>query len=1661
MEAVGGGAGEGNRRVSPPSPAPPSLSLFFCKKSHQDQNQNWCEGNRRIFCVQAAKQPSCNNNTIQEEKEPFSKKECLRAPFNKAYRLRDVPSRNFAWADEVEGGSFEDCLSASDIDSLLRPVIPAPRWLSAMELYLVRTGRSSAVDLSERIVVACSAAQSVIAPLHVRHHWVLAIFSSGRDGLRASVVDSAPSSITERDIRHLMWRLRVDDVSIRCWGKQPRDSNECGVHTVVNAWREFFGAQPHAMHDEVSLSHLRPVLARLATDVTALRHEARVIARDPRRLEVGVCGAGPGGGASFDPPPSSIAATSEAANEYKLTYLLVATQLLDRVAGRAHLPLRRLRTLFDLEARLFPEARPIHGVERDLGDTVSRLVTRTQFWPGLPVVSFRPGRDAAPILPDAACILIDELPHIDADRGSLRRPILACGLLGETEDVWTICDGAPGDAPGFACVYAVGARGEDDMAALSGSEGSEVEDGATSSEEDRDEPGGPATAALSVPLLTAPVDRATARSLGMSQQAARDIMIEGERRKRERALRRQKRQEEEFDQALVDVAQPVSASRRGSDAGGHRMKRAEVNRALETLRLGDVVRVHWARQGKRDQLAGVWYGRVTDIRGTRVSMRFGKEECPFCLAPRELEDVDRTLPEPETVYFAISPGEPPLSAPCACEPIDLDDERPFDFVGDVAVPGDPDISVAMRSIDAQCVANGRLVDSSQLRGHIGRSWYVFSGRPESVHPLVWRQLAESTRASHRRWLLIIRGMAADLRERPLAQAVVETILRLAAARRWRWSTVASALSACASALANLTLYTSEGQNVNLRADPYYVQAMKRAQHLARVNTAPGNHSTALSPEQLSHLTGSQGIKAARPRLLLLMTWHFAARVGDMREVRPCDIEVRGSEMRSDGFVPVRVRFNFGKGAAFWGPYTIHSLVPPGVAKEIVAIMQSEPADKAIFTLHDQAALSSAVASELRHPSDAPRLNLRSIRRGALLALAAKGATDDELQLLSGHKRRDTLMRYLGWAAESASAKAAALARHARSEGQGDGDRRGAEDDDSESQEDDPVGAGVLTLPQKLRPPKMGPYSGYTGLKGRRVSPPPSFFPLKVPSREACGVRGDDEAAAAYPLHIKDTTRVDWKAVSELARGGPLESHIRNAEAWCTTATFYGGPVTDDPLDVPRASFNDEQLRALLAANKIVAYNGPVHGYVMAFTVAQHTKKRLRVIAEPDLNRRCDKEQAYQVHYPSRLERRARAVGARFSAELDFSAYFDQFDLSPAVQGYFVLRSKTPVDGHHLFALTRMPMGASFAPSVAQAVTSTLVFPLLSMEEVKVDTMIDNIRIVATTKNAFVKAMRTLLGRVRRANITLNDAHQYAVSDDELARKFAVTDEPRVFLGEKYLGETVCNSDNAVEKLEAAYARYLEGGPAYTKRHFASFIGLALFMAHTINVPLTELHTLLRAYGRVIADEGGWDTACVIDSEAVHVSVERLTDRLLQNAPVPLPRLHRPEQNLDAYDAAIEVDASCTAWGACVRFARTGEVWQLQQRWTTPVSHSAHAEPRAAQLALRWTRGHAGYENARIALITDHVAIATGQRRWYSNNGGFSTSFHLNEVFRELYDHGGGEVFHVEGVRNEADQLSRDPYASTTLRATRAKVSFKELGSLRHPYLSLRRFSWQV
>ena len=1597
------------------------------------------------------------------------------------------------------GAGFEGCLSATDIDAVVAPFLPAERRLAADILFRVRTERIAASSVEEDVKKRLKRVKEVCAPLHVRYHWALAVFSKRGEGIHVQVLDSAPSMATRDDIRRVLGRLHVTTVEFVPCARQPRGSEECGIHVIINTWRSYLGLPP-TESQQMDFNHLRGPIGKLAK--TCVAEDAWYLAKHLKEGGPGASGTPPREKESAqhhqyrkqtytnDPYASCRASiglaggggddaeiiTEYGVNRRNYCYIHAATQMVNALDPRYKLPrtIGELRAVRDrvndfIDATFPGRERFAEGKPFCAGDLAVYLAdSRFQFMSA----SEGAGRvGTGPTLVSGGVRALFEVPRTHYVVGMMvfrgattdgyaydGHNVFLRGVPVRASDVvvaWGLLPFTTASSP-----IAVSAQPVERARHVLMLKRVPVAPEQVASPMKTPLPivtlkrpsiaVAPATTPLlELAALSAPggarVKVRLRRASDGPEVEATGVLRHG--------LRNVRHQTVGFDVPLgaekciirfgpptpgepvliaaeqIERSHPViplvwnevpprakkPTTAQPLDQRPAMVKRTVLVQLLRGMRIGDTVLVHWTRRG----VAGKWLGRITEL-GARTTVTFEAQRCPECQEWRRMEATEVDLPAPKTTIFSFEGCAYPTAFNCGCSAIDLSREDEEDD-GEERIPVmDPD-RATMRNIAHS--------DVTTVRGDVGRCWAIATGKPGHVHALVWRQLSAGTRKQHTNWLGMIKMMPHDLAKAPLGSAVVEVVLRMANQRGWKWSTVASALSAAASALAGLPIYTMEVAGIDLKKCPQFAAAMRRAQHLARVDTAVGDISTPMELATFDLLTGrtrsDQGIRVPNVRLLLQMCWHFAARVGDMRQVCPADIAFK--ENRGE-LVNTSVTFRFGKGAAWWGPYTIHARLPAEVAKNLRATIgeAGRIGDEPLFRLSDQASLSTTVGRLA--------LNLRSIRRGAIMHAASCGVSDEDLQQLSGHKRRDTLMRYLGWGRSSASAQQAATNRAEK------------------QQQMAPRGAGVVEV---VQPPKMGLYSGRVGKQGRRVAAAPNFFPKTAPTRASLGLPSDVDTSA-WPLHIKSVGSVNWKAIQNMAAGTVLQDEVQKAGEWCNGTTGYGPsfPVVTERIALAR--FTEDQVRELLTAGKITPYCGPILGAVNAFLVPEPSKKRLRPIFEPWMNRTLDRVKLCDLQYPSRYERRAKARGARYIADFDFAAYFDQFKLAEESRPWFVLRSPVPVNGHRLFALTRMPMGACFAPGVAQVVTWLLVHPIITGKlRVNVDTMIDNVRICSDSPGDFIRAIRMFLERVKMAGITLNNASEWDTTDETILRNCSVTEATtsRLFLGEKYEGGKISNSDGNVEKLQQAMKRYDEvtagEGTKYTIRHFASLIGLMLFMAHTLDVALAGLFPLLRAYGYIVGHTTGWDAPFTTLSRTIDMQVRSFAQTLLHNEALPLPVVDPPSCRNDDYDAIVIVDASASGWGAYVTFPATGTTWVLRQRWTTTMTRSAHAEPKAALRALFWARQQ--HPGANVALVTDHIAIATGQRRWSSRYGGFSTSYHLNELYKELYARGTSQVFFVQGENNMADGPSRDPSAQLSLTATRVAVTIPSLTVFAHPY----------
>jgi len=268
-------------------------------------------------------------------------------------------------------------------------------------------------------------------------------------------------------------------------------------------------------------------------------------------------------------------------------------------------------------------------------------------------------------------------------------------------------------------------------------------------------------------------------------------------------------------------------------------------------------------------------------------------------------------------------------------------------------------------------------------------------------PMVLRGMAKLTLQAHHRavrWLISLKDLSAQEKEMSISSWILDRCEARRVERGWKGSTLATTIATLQGALANLPVYRTEMQPVLLRLCPEWRLGMKGAGNLAR----------GVIPEQALIAT-QETIKEAirlepipQVQAALEVGWLTAARGGDVIKLRTKDIQV----------VPngTKVRFVVGKTATSQ-PYTVSTAALSARTKKYVEKRISEGGETGwLFP----GVLGTQLKDALRRID--PRLEQRSIRRGALQFLASTGMSDTQLLAYSQHRCLDTLRRYLefGW-----------------------------------------------------------------------------------------------------------------------------------------------------------------------------------------------------------------------------------------------------------------------------------------------------------------------------------------------------------------------------------------------------------------------------------------------------------------------------------------------------------------------------------------------------------------------------------------------------------------------------------------------------------------------
>ncbi|KAK7199015.1 Phage integrase family [Novymonas esmeraldas] len=258
---------------------------------------------------------------------------------------------------------------------------------------------------------------------------------------------------------------------------------------------------------------------------------------------------------------------------------------------------------------------------------------------------------------------------------------------------------------------------------------------------------------------------------------------------------------------------------------------------------------------------------------------------------------------------------------------------------------------------------------------------------------------------------------------------------MATARKWKWSTTAKALASVSGALAQLPLYTDQREPILLSKHVEWVKAMAAAQGFEResVPEPPSPVTQAQKDGAQHHLLQRRDPEAS---LFLEMMWAFAARAGDIRSLQCRDVRFtteepllpptttsQTGERHWPSHYGVVLTMRRGKGARFRGPYAVPSTLPLTHAVELARLLRERGRRQRVFARPTE--ISDLVRAALRQENATAALP--SVRKGALRCMAERGVPEQELMIMSGHRRADTLARYLGFGLQLTREAAAAQA----------------------------------------------------------------------------------------------------------------------------------------------------------------------------------------------------------------------------------------------------------------------------------------------------------------------------------------------------------------------------------------------------------------------------------------------------------------------------------------------------------------------------------------------------------------------------------------------------------------------------------------------------------
>jgi hypothetical protein len=291
------------------------------------------------------------------------------------------------------------------------------------------------------------------------------------------------------------------------------------------------------------------------------------------------------------------------------------------------------------------------------------------------------------------------------------------------------------------------------------------------------------------------------------------------------------------------------------------------------------------------------------------------------------------------------------------------------------------------------VAAGQ-INGAQLRDLLRLPTIATADRPQLVN----QALVPSTVSEHNRMLTKLQDMPESCHRLPLPIAIATYLWQESVQHQWKPTTLFKYLCTAQGALRILPLYRASSPSLILSNDPIWSMVMRGARQAA-VEHIPAQPKAATHNDIIKALKATTGFYKKHVRVIIMLAWLTTSRLGCIRKLKSEDFHFNATKKTMD------ITFRRGKGVrARKQAYTVTTLIMGQEWwKEIVNYVKERPGFLFPASLKD-----SAITTPLKKAG----IEQRSIRRGALQAMAADKVAPETLMNFSGHTSINTLNRYL-------------------------------------------------------------------------------------------------------------------------------------------------------------------------------------------------------------------------------------------------------------------------------------------------------------------------------------------------------------------------------------------------------------------------------------------------------------------------------------------------------------------------------------------------------------------------------------------------------------------------------------------------------------------------